>query len=600
MQLLSSPFSHATRISRSLSCAGLVVGLIFATTNAALAEGANGTASATTPSTPSAVNPSANQVTGLGNAACVQQYNDYGIGLEQTSQDVAIAQTAADAVGLGLEAAGLASSFVSSAGAVVGVTAQGVALGLGIADLFNQQTQINLANEQNGLSYCEQGFAGTISVSAGGSNITGNSIYNNNLGVAQNANVGGNVTASQVHTTQGISTNGGGIIIGDPNLTTFSSGITLGGGALSGAGFGGAQAYTGDVTAIAIGNSARATSINSTAMGTTATATATGASAFGAGATASGIDSTSAGQGAQATATGASAFGTGATASGLGSTSAGQGAQATTTGASAFGTGATASGLGSTSAGQGAQATTTGASAFGTGATASGLGSTSAGQGAQATAAGASAFGTGATASGLGSTSAGQGAQATATRASAFGTDAAASGVGSTSVGQGAQATAANSAAFGTGAVASLENQQVFGTANDTYAMRGITSQESKRRQSGLLQLPTTDALGNLASDGGATFRAIAANRAGLAISLALEAPDLAAGEDFGIRLGLGNFDGNAHAMGFSAIGILGRNLISSGDRLAFNGGIGWGHSEFMGYKQKGIVAGRAGLQLSW
>ena len=586
--------------TRLLKSAGLVFGLIIAMASPALAQGANGTVSAATPSTPTAVNPSANQVTGLGNAACVQQYNDYGISLEQTSQNVAIAQTAADSVGLALEVAGLASSFVSSAGAVPGVTAQGVALGLGIADLFNQQTQINLANEQNGLPYCEQGFAGTISVSAGGSNITGDSIYNNNLGVAQNANVGGNVTASQVHTTQGISTNGGGIIIGDPNFTTFSSGITLGGGALSGAGYGGKQAYTGDVTAIAIGNSARATSVNSTAMGTSATATATGATAFGASATASGVD--------------AAAFGTSATASGASSVASGAGATASGASSVASGAGATASGASSVASGAGAMASEASSAAFGTGATASGASSVASGASATASGASSVASGAGATASGASSVASGAGAMASEASSAAFGTGATASGAssvasgasatasGASSVASGAGATAsgANSAAFGTGAVASLSNQQVFGTANETYAMRGITSQESKRRQSGLLQLPTTDALGNLASDGGATFRAIAANRAGLAISLALEAPDLAAGETFGMRMGVGNFDGKAHAMGFSAIGILGRDLISTGDRLVLNGGIGWGNSDFMGYKQKGIVAGRAGLQLSW
>ncbi len=474
MELGKNAFVRVIRSSRTLGGATLIASLALSVSSTALAQGSNSTATAAPLSSPTAVNPSTNQVTGLGNATCVQQYNDWGISLEQTSQDVAIAQTAADSVGLALEVSGLASSFVSSAGAVPGVTAQGVALGLGIADLFNQQTQINLANEQNGLPYCEQGFAGTISVSAGGSNISGDSIYNNNLAVREDVNVEGNVTASQVQTTQGISTNGGGIIIGDPNLTTFSSGITLGGGALSGAGYGGAQAYTGDVTAIAIGNSAQATSVNSTAMGTSATATATGASAFGSGATASGTNS--------------AAFGTGATASGASSV--------------ASGSSATASGT--------------------------------------------------------------------------------------------------NSAAFGTGATASLENQQVFGTANETYAMRGITSNESRNRQSGLLEVTTTDALGNLASDGGATFTAIAASQAGIAISLALEAPDLATGENFGIRMGWGNFDGKAQALGISAIAVLERDLFVNGDRLTINGGIGYGRSDFMNYEQHDVIAGRIGLQWSW
>lgn len=87
------------------------------------------------------------------------------------------------------------------------------------------------------------------------------------MGVAADVNAEGNVTASQVLATQGISAVGGGIWIGDPNGTTYSSGITLGGGALSGAGVGGAQAFTGDVDAIAIGNNARATMPGSLALG---------------------------------------------------------------------------------------------------------------------------------------------------------------------------------------------------------------------------------------------------------------------------------------------------------------------------------------------
>lgn len=87
------------------------------------------------------------------------------------------------------------------------------------------------------------------------------------MGVAADVNAQGNVTASQVLASQGISAVSGGIWIGDPNGTTYSRGITLGGGALSGAGVGGAQAFTGVVDAIAIGNNARATMLGSPALG---------------------------------------------------------------------------------------------------------------------------------------------------------------------------------------------------------------------------------------------------------------------------------------------------------------------------------------------
>lgn len=80
-------------------------------------------------------------------------------------------------------------------------------------------------------------------------------------------NAEGNVIASQLLATQGISAVGRGIWIGESNGTTYSSGISLGGGALSGAGVGGAQALTGDVDAILIGNNARATMPGSLSLG---------------------------------------------------------------------------------------------------------------------------------------------------------------------------------------------------------------------------------------------------------------------------------------------------------------------------------------------
>src|SRR5262249_32651088 len=57
-----------------------------------------------------------------------------------------------------------------------------------------------------------------------------------------------------------------------------------------------------------------------------------------------------------------------------------------------------------------------------------------------------------------------------------------------------------NSAAFGTGATTTRANQQVFGTLTNTYTAPGITSAASKAAQSGIPQVVTSDAAGNLAT----------------------------------------------------------------------------------------------------
>lgn len=413
----------------------------------AFAQGMNTTVPAVPQPTPPATILSTTQVTG--GAACAQQLDNHGVSLAQTSQNVAIAQTTADGLGLAAEVIGEAGQPFTNPATVAGVAAQIVALGLGVADLVNQQAQIDLTNTINNLPNCDSVFVGTVRVDAGGTDVTGNSIYQNNLAVVQNLDVGGDISASKIRTTQGISTNGGGITIGDPNLETFSSGITLGGGALSGAGFGGLQAFTGDVSAVAIGNGARATAVNSLALG--------------------------------------------------------------------------------------------------------------------------------------------RGAIATDNSATAIGND--------------ARATLANSAAFGNGARVTRTNQQVFGTATNTYTMPGITSEASRNAQAGLLEVTTTDAAGNLATDGGDIFNAISTVQAGVAVAMAMETPELATGENFGFRIGWGGFDSfksEANAMGLAAIGVVGRNLFGGVNRLALDIGAGMGWSEFKGYRQDEVLAGRAGAQFTW
>jgi hypothetical protein len=100
-------------------------------------------------------------------------------------------------------------------------------------------------------------------------------------------------------------------------------------------------------------------------------------------------------------------------------------------------------------------------------------------------------------------------------------------------------------------------------------------------------------------ADGAVTFDKLAAevrdrinaNTAGVAIALALENPDLTGNERFGLAMNWGMFNG-AHALGLSATGVLGHNILGEGDRLAVTGGFGISTSNVMG--------GRVGAQLSW
>jgi len=104
----------------------------------------------------------------------------------------------------------------------------------------------------------------------------------------------------------------------------------------------------------------------------------------------------------------------------------------------------------------------------------------------------------------------GQGAQALGVGSTAIGQGAQALGAGSTALGQGASTGSFNNAtAIGNGAVATRDNQVVIGTTSNTYTAPGITSAASLAAQSGPLQVVTTDANGNLASDGGAIFNNI-------------------------------------------------------------------------------------------
>ena len=393
----------------------------LATAGAAFGQGPNTSTPAPTPPTPPSVTTSA-QVINPFDATCAQQLTTIGI--------VA-------------EAAGIGAEIVAQAGPPAAQqVAEAAAIGLQAVALGNTILGTTLPS-------CEQAFTGTVSVSAGGVNVTGGSLFTGNVGVAGNVAVSGNVTASQFHATQGISAMGGRISLGDPNGVTFSDGITLGGGALSGAGFGGPQAVTGHFSAIAIGNGASAFSANSVAIGS--------------------------------------------------------------------------------------------------------------------------------------------GARANGANATALGTN--------------ANAGFAGSVALGPGSITTRPDQLVLGSSGATVTMPGLTSPASRAAQSGLLQVTTTDSAGNLAADGGATFRGIARVQAGVAIALAASPPHLNPGQRFGVRAGWGGFaglDSTANAFGVSAAGLMAHGLLSQHDRLTADLGFGIGYGQFMGYQQNNVIGVRAGLQYTW
>jgi hypothetical protein len=113
------------------------------------------------------------------------------------------------------------------------------------------------------------------------------------------------------------------------------------------------------------------------------------------------------------------------------------------------------------------------------------------------------------------------------------------------------------------------------------------------------LEVVTSDAYGNLASDGGAFQRQIDALgqrdeelAEGIAIALALDAPHLNVGQSFALRMGYGNFDGSS-ALGVAAAGLLDRGSFGDNSTITLDGGIGFGTTD-------GTVAGKAGLTFGW
>jgi hypothetical protein len=388
---------------------------------------------------------------------------------------------------------------------------------------------------------------------------------------------------------------------------------------------------------------------NAVACGTTATAGGANSSAFGSGSTAAGIDSTAVGSGSTASTDQDSAFGTRSTASGGGSTAIGFLSSATGQGGtavgsssaagdagSAFGNGSKASGVASTAVGVVSEASGRSSVAFGNSTVASGTESIAIGVSSDAVGTSSTAIGERAQALADGSTAIGPKAQATGPSAIAIGDGAVASGsvaigksalasgggtalgdltvatgANATAVGTGANAAPDGSAAFGAGATATRPNQQVFGTASNTYTTPGITSAASKAAQGAPthfvmsnpsgdlaaytpteLGLATSNDFSALQSQINALARRDREHEEGIAIAMAMHDPDLVAGEKLGLKLSWGNFEGS-NAIALTAAGVLGWSVFTPGDRLAVSGGLGVGTDQ-------GQVGGRVGVQLTW
>ncbi len=361
-----------------------------------------------------------------------------------------------DVAGAAIELSGFILEAATSPGSWVGAEVASnvlasVGQGLNVAG-------IAMTGIQNQLPNCEGVFTGTVQTYANFQSKMGLSAFN------------GAITLGYDETPTNPF---------DENNPTqyYYSGITMGGGGLAGAGFGGAQAFTGDVTAIAIGNGAQATSVNSTALGNSASATAVGATAFGANtladaqnATAAGINaqargvaSTAMGAFSQATGVNSSAFGNDARATGASSTASGDGSRATNTNTSAYGRIAQAIGANASAFGNDAQATGDSSTASGDGSRATNTNTSAFGRIATANAVSASAFGNDARATGASSTASGDASRAGNTNTSAYGHAASASGVNASAFGNGTTASGQSSAAGGDGALANNTFASAFG-----------------------------------------------------------------------------------------------------------------------------------------
>ena len=221
--------------------------------------------------------------------------------------------------------------------------------------------------------------------------------------------------------------------------------------------------------------------------------------------------------------------------------------------------------------------------------------------GASATACGAASVATGANSSAFGGA-----ASATGAAAVANGWQSMASAENSTALGANSVAGHDNSTALGAGAATTRANQVVLGTTSSTITAPGITSAASLAAQGAVVGLVTTDADGNLASDGGALqnqvntnsadilslknmttnlSRDIEENTEGVAMAFALKSAYVPQDKTFAMTGGVGFFQDKAAFA--SSVGYrLNPNLqLDAGLSVGFD---------------SGNVGGRVGATITW
>ena len=205
----------------------------------------------------------------------------------------------------------------------------------------------------------------------------------------------------------------------------------------------------------------------------------------------------------------------------------------------------------------------------------------------------ASALGEGSEASGDSSTAVGQRSVADSFHATAVGQRADALAEDATALGAHTTAAFTNSTAIGARTVTTRADQVAIGTLSNTYTMSGLTSAASAAAQSGPTELVTSDASGNLATDGGRLFKTVDENTEGIAMAMAMANPDLVGGESFGLMINFGEFSGES-AIAFSAMGVVARNVLGpNSGRISVGASVGFGLGE-------GEVGGRIGAQLTF
>jgi hypothetical protein len=180
-----------------------------------------------------------------------------------------------------------------------------------------------------------------------------------------------------------------------------------------------------------------------------------------------------------------------------------------------------------------------------------------------------------------------------------------------TAIGAGASVQHDYSTAIGARATSTADHQVTLGTKAETISAPGITSDLSKSRQVGPLELVTTDANGNLASDGGKTFQTLADHGAaidgltrsvaaqgvqishlndkmkgayaGIAMATAYEAPQVDQNHKFGLAVNWGHFED------MNALSAVGKFRVN--DNWAVTAGFATADSKF---------SAKAGIHTQW